>query len=107
MSPLGQLLTKWAQRNVRLISQERPKFGIASDPLVRSAPDLGHRQLPDRCPLSATCGSGPTLFDHFVRGGSKRSRDFKTERFCCLEIDHGQEFGGLLDRKLARFGAAQ
>jgi len=45
------------------------------------------------------------LFDHFVRAGRKGDRDFETERFRGLEIDDGQEFGGLLNRKFARLGA--
>ena len=49
-------------------------------------------------------GEVKASFDHFVRGGSKRERDFEAKRFCGLEIDHGQEFGGLLDRKIGRIG---
>ena len=42
-----------------------------------------------------------------VRAGEKGRRDFNTERFRRLEINDKQEFGGLLDRKLGRFGAFQ
>jgi hypothetical protein len=35
------------------------------------------------------------LFDHLVRAGEKGRRDFDAERFCRLEINDKQEFGGL------------
>ena len=47
------------------------------------------------------------LFDHLVRAGEKGRRDFETERFRRLEINDKQVFGGLLNRKLGRFGAFQ
>src|SRR5258706_12691878 len=52
-------------------------------------------------------GSGAFLFKDLVRASEKRRRDFETQRFRCLEIDSKQEFGGLLDRKLGRFGTFQ
>ena len=47
------------------------------------------------------------LFDHLVRAGKKVRRDFDAERFRRLQINDKQVFGGLLDRKLGRFGAFQ
>ena len=63
-------------------------------------------------PLCATTGlmhrrTQHLLFDHFVGAGEKRRRDFNTERFCGLEIDDKQEFGGLLNWKVGRFGTFQ
>jgi hypothetical protein len=59
------------------------------------------------CPKSAAItGSGALLFKDLIRASEKRRRDFETERFRCLEIDSKQEFGGLLDGKLGRFGIA-
>src|SRR5215510_629419 len=61
----------------------------------------------------AICRKGPTpevtqaLFNHLVRAREKGRRDFDTERFRRLEINDKQVFGGLLDRKLGRFGAPQ
>src|SRR5882762_6846744 len=47
------------------------------------------------------------LFDHLVRAGKKVRRDFDAERFRRFEINDQQVFGGLLNRKLGRFGALQ
>ena len=47
------------------------------------------------------------LFDHLVRAGKKVRRDFDADRFRRLEINDKQIFGGLLNRKLGRFGAFQ
>ena len=59
------------------------------------------------CPKSAKSGSGAFLFKNLVRASEKRGRDFETEQFCRLEIDGKQEFRGLLDRKVGRFGALE
>jgi hypothetical protein len=59
-------------------------------------------------PLPAPCiAATVSLFDHLVHAGEKRRRDFDTERFRRLEINEKQEFGGLLNRKLGRFGTFQ
>ena len=47
------------------------------------------------------------LFDHLVRACKKVRRDFDADRFRRLEINDKQIFGGLLNRKLGRFGAFQ
>src|SRR5258707_9106006 len=52
-------------------------------------------------------GSGAFLFKDLVGAGEKGRRDFDTKRFRRFEIDGKQEFGGLLNRKLSRFGAFQ
>src|SRR5258705_1985262 len=59
------------------------------------------------CPKSAKNGSGAFLFKDLVGAGEKGRRDFDTKRFRRFEIDGKQEFGGLLNRKLSRFGAFQ
>ena len=56
---------------------------------------------------SATNGSGVFLFKDLVRAGEKGRRDFDTKRFRRFEIDGKQEFGGLLNRKVGRFGALE
>src|ERR1700682_4079443 len=52
-------------------------------------------------------GSGALLFNDLVGAGEKGRRDFETERFRRLEINDKQEFGGLLNRKVGRFGVFQ
>src|SRR5258705_6485591 len=59
------------------------------------------------CPKSAKNGSGAFLFKDLVRAGEKGRRDFDTKRFRRFEIDGKQEFGGLLNRKVGRFGALE
>src|SRR6266849_7892939 len=58
-------------------------------------------------PLATTCKNRKrqALFDHLVRVGEKGRRDFDAERFRRLEINDKQVFGGLLNRKIGRFGA--
>jgi hypothetical protein len=47
------------------------------------------------------------LFDHLVGTNEKRWRDGQTDRLRGLEVDYQLEFGGSLDRKVARFFALE
>jgi hypothetical protein len=51
---------------------------------------------------SKTCAS----FDHLIGAGEQRRRHGKAERLGCGEVDDEVEFGGLLDRDVARLRAA-
>jgi hypothetical protein len=52
-------------------------------------------------------GWGHALLDHLVGVGQQRGRDGEVEHSGGLEVDHQFEFGGLLDRQVARFGALE
>jgi hypothetical protein len=83
---------------------------------VKSCPDSPEVQLA-LFPRNRTSTAGSAMsvqcqnrkwqasFDHLVGAGEKRRRDLDTERFRGLEIDGKQEFGGLLNWKVGRFGA--
>jgi hypothetical protein len=41
--------------------------------------------------------------DHLIGAGEQRGRNFDTQRFSCLEIDHQPEASRLLDRQATSF----
>jgi len=47
---------------------------------------------------SVNSGSRGALFDHLIGLREERRRNRHAERFCCLQIDHELELGGLNDR---------
>src|SRR5258707_5894111 len=47
------------------------------------------------------------LFDHLVRAGQQRRRDFESERFGSFQVDCKIEFGRLLDRQVGRARAVE
>jgi|SRR6476661_680789 hypothetical protein len=82
---------------------------VAISPVLH---DRGYRApitsgLPLRTDIGSIGRHVSALFDHLVGAGEKGRRDFNTERFRRIEINDKQEFGGLLSRKLGRFGAFQ
>src|SRR5258708_40360692 len=83
-------------------------MGELAETDVRFAAHNGLKSDIAPCPFcAANSGSGVFLFKDLVRAGEKGWRDVETKRLRRLEIDGKQEFGGLLDRKVGRFGALE
>jgi hypothetical protein len=56
-----------------------------------------------RGPRSATSGTSPWLFDHFVGAGEQRGRHGEAKRLGSLHVDHEFELRGLLDGEVRNF----
>src|SRR5262249_38444636 len=61
--------------------------------------------LPGACRV--VCGRVAASLDHSVGAGKQRRRQVETERLCRAQIDDQLEYGGLLDRQVARFGTPE
>ena len=58
-------------------------------------------------PPSSVMNCATLRFDHLVGKGKERVRNFQTQRPGGLGVNDEVEFGGLLDREVARFSAAK
>src|SRR5438876_6206746 len=107
----------------------RPRAGCASLPRLRERDREGacnrthlselipHPTLPRKrgrvqTEFAPRAESAPSEYflsslDHSVGASEQRRRQFETERLCRRQVDDELEYGGLLDRQIARLGTSQ